>query len=142
MSTIIPFISHVEKQITPEQALQIAQILGLPMELSFISLTIDESLTLKAFARGCSESQPFHWNSVPFNFLAYQTPPPPPAPPAPQVPELPQVPPFSENENEISETENAILNSLETLKRLRPERFEQADKLREAMQELKDGLLP
>lgn len=90
MNIAIPFISHVDKQITPEQALKIAEILGLPLELSFLSLTIDETLNLRAFARGISESQPFHWNSVPFNFLAYQETP---AAPMPEtVPESPLAP--------------------------------------------------
>lgn len=70
----IPFISHVEKQISPEQAAQIAEILGLPPELSFLNLSIDERLTLRAFARGLSKDQPFNQVSVPFNWLPFEEP--------------------------------------------------------------------
>lgn len=83
MSIAVPFISHFEQKISVEQAMKIAEILGLPAEISFISLTIDEELTLRAFARGISKNQPFHFNSVPMNWLAY-TPPTPPPPAAPE----------------------------------------------------------
>ena len=99
---VVPFISHVEKKITQEQAIQIAGILGLPAELSFISLTIDESLNLKAFARGVSNDHPFHYNSVPFNWLSYEAPPPPQTP-APIVVEPPAPMPSSLDAAESAE---------------------------------------
>ncbi len=89
LNVIIPFVSHVEKKLSPDQAMAIAQILGLPMEIGFLSLTIDETLTMKAFARGVSQEQPFHPSSVPFNFLAYQVPEPPPAPEPEPIPDTP-----------------------------------------------------
>lgn len=81
MTIVIPFISHIEKKLTSAQAIQIAEILGLPAEISLMSLTIDENLTLRAFARGVSSEMPFHYNSVPFNWLSYEADTPSPVPP-------------------------------------------------------------
>lgn len=63
----------------------IAAILGLPAEVNFLSLTIDENLNMKAFARGASVDKPFSANSVPYNWMS-ETPAPPAASVTPETP--------------------------------------------------------
>lgn len=101
MNIVIPFISHVEKKITPEQAIQIAAILGLPLELSFLSLTIDEGLNMRAFARGIAQEHYASASSVPFNWMQQSdsTPTEPNGETIPIEPPAPSIEPENQNEN-------------------------------------------
>ena len=69
----IPFIVHIEKKLSLEDAQKIAAILGLPVdETNYIHLSIDDNLCARGFARGLSVEKPMPGNAVPYMWLAME----------------------------------------------------------------------